>query len=98
MYSQSRPFASARTLFVSGTNAILPHSAGVRAIALSPRLWEAYNRKFGATFPMSLPDMAFDRDHHRALIRYNFGWRGGSLLAQKKDGCWTMSPRGNWIT
>ena len=98
MYSQSRPFASAHLLFISGTDAVLPHGAGVRAIALSPSLWDAYKQKFGATFPMSLPDIAFDQDHQRALIRYNFGWRGGSILAQKKDGRWTITPRGSWIT
>jgi len=98
MYPQLRPFASVRTLFVSGTNGILPHSAGVRAIALSRRSWDAYQRKFGATFPMSFPDIAFDGEHRRALIRYDFGWRGGSLLAQLKDGRWTMTPLGGWIT
>jgi tetratricopeptide (TPR) repeat protein len=98
MYPQPRPFASAATLFVSGVNAILPHSAGVRAIALPPRLWKTYQLKFGATFPMSLPDIAFDLDHQRALVRYDFGWRGGSFLAVKKDGRWTLTPRGGWIT
>ena len=98
MYSEPRPFASARTLFVSGTGAILPHSAGVRAVVLPPAILDAYRRKFGATYPMALPDVAFDQDRQRALIRYDFGWRGGSLLAEKKDVRWTITPRGSWVT
>jgi tetratricopeptide (TPR) repeat protein len=95
---QARPFASARTLFVSGPDVALPHGAGVRAIGLPPAALAAYRRKFGATYPMALPDIAFDQDRRRALIRYNFGWRGGSLLAERKDGRWVITPRVSWIT
>ena len=98
MYSQPRPFASARTLFISGLGVVLPHSAGVRAIVLPPAILEAYTRKFGATYAMALPHVAFDRDRQRALIRYDFGWRGGSLLAERKNGRWTITPRGSWIS
>ncbi len=98
MSPQQRPFASARTLFVSGTSVPLPHAAGVRAIAFSPRLFELYRQKFGATFPVDFPDIAFDRDRRRALIRYDFGWRGGSLIAEKKDGTWRITVRERWIT
>jgi hypothetical protein len=98
MYPQGRPFALARTLFISGTDVLLPHSAGVRAVVLPPATLEKYIRKFGATYPMQLPDIAFDHDRQRALVRYNFGWRGGSLLAERKDGRWTITERGGWIT
>jgi hypothetical protein len=98
MYWQPRPFASARTLFISGADATLPHGAGVRALTLSHAVLEEYKRKFGATYPMALPDVAFDQDRQRALIRYDFGWRGGSLLAERKDGRWMITPRGSWIT
>jgi tetratricopeptide (TPR) repeat protein len=98
MYAQPRPFASARTLFISGDGAVLPHSAGVRAVMLPPAVLEQYWQKFGATYPMALPDIAFDQGRQRALIRYDFGWRGGSLLAERKDGRWTITPRGSWIS
>ena len=98
MYAQPRPFASARTLFISGDGAVLPHSAGVRAVMFPPAVLEQYWQKFGATYPMALPDIAFDQGRQRALIRYDFGWRGGSLLAERKDGRWTITPRGSWIS
>ena len=98
MYSQPRPFASSRTLFIYGADVALPHDAGVRAVVLPPAILEEYSRKFGATYPMALPDIAFDQDRQRALIRYNFGWRGGSLLAEWKNGRWTITPRGSWIS
>jgi hypothetical protein len=62
MYFQPQPFTSAKALFVSGADAMLPHGAGVRALVLSPPALEAYRRKFGATYPMVLPDIAFDLD------------------------------------
>ena len=74
-----------------GADVALPHDAGVRAVVLPPAILEEYKRKFGATFPMALPDIAFDQDRQRALIRYNFGWRGGSLLAERKNGRWTIT-------
>lgn len=100
MSPQHRPFASVRTLFVSGGDGLLPHDAGVRAVAFPPAALEEYRRKFGATYPMALPDIAFDRDGQRALIRYNFRWRGGSLLAVRKKGRWTIDSRrmSMWIT
>jgi tetratricopeptide (TPR) repeat protein len=98
MSPQPRPLASARTLFISGGEAALPHGAGVRAVVLPPAVLEEYVGKFGATYPMALPDIAFDTDRQRALIRYDFGWSGGSLLAVRTNGHWTITPRGSWIT
>jgi tetratricopeptide (TPR) repeat protein len=98
MRPEPRPFASARTLFVSGEDLILPHAAGIRAVGLTPASLEAYRRKFGATYPMTMPDVAFDQARQRVFVRYDFGWRGGSFLAERRDGRWTITPRGSWIS
>jgi hypothetical protein len=93
-----RTSASARTLFVSGSPGVLPHAAGIRSILLPPPMLAQYRKKFGATYPMELPDIAFDRDRQRALVRFSFHWRGGSLLAELKDGHWVITSRSMWIT
>jgi tetratricopeptide (TPR) repeat protein len=85
-------------LFVSGDGALFPHAADVRAIVLPPALLAAYGEKFGATYWMELADIAFDEQRQRALIRYDFRWRGGSLLAERKNGRWVVTPRSSWIT
>lgn len=99
MSMQGRPFATARVLFVATpADATLPHAARVRAIALTPEALEEYVRKFGETYPLALPLVAVDEEHGRALVRYDFMWRGGTLKATRKDGVWTVSSASEWIS
>lgn len=65
---------------------------------LPPAAMELYRKKFGATYPMEMPDIAFDETHQRALVRYNFSWRGGSFLAERRDGHWVITTRGGWVS
>ena len=69
-----------------------------RTICLSPDVFTQYRAKFGATYPMEMPQVAFDKTRERALIRYSFGWRGGTLLATRKDGAWELKMLTTWIT
>jgi hypothetical protein len=88
----------APTLFVTGAGAGLSHAAGVRAVTFSPRAFEEYTKKFGATFPLAMPDVAFDSDRRRALLRYHFMWRGGVLKAEREGGVWVVEEVRGWIT
>jgi hypothetical protein len=98
MSSQPSPLASQRTLFVEVTRWPLPHAAGIRMVSLSPAMLTKYRAKFGATYPMRFPDIAFDRTRQRALILYSFGWSGGSMVAEWKDGKWELRQLSSWIT
>jgi len=97
MHAQPSSTPSFPVVFVEGP-ATLPHAAGVRAIVLPPEALERYRAKFGVTYPIASPEIAFDPTRQRALIHYSSGWQGGSLLAERKDGSWTIKVLSAWIT
>jgi len=98
MSRQALPFASERTLFLEAARCPVPHAARIRTICLSSELMKRYRVKFGATYPMEMPDIAYDRDRQRVLISYSLGWRGGVLVAVWKDGDLSIEEIVSWIT
>lgn len=87
-----------RTLFVRSERPILSALAtSMRVIVLSPEELTAYSAKFGFTAPLDI-SVIFDPAGNRALVIYNFQWRGGAYLATKQEGRWKVQPVESWIT
>lgn len=91
-------FQSNRTLFVVGAPCPIPYSAGVRGICFDSDTFDRYERKFGDHFPLILPEIVFDSRRRRALIHYDFGWTGGTILATWKRGDWQLQDLSTFVT
>ena len=98
MTGQPDPFGARPTLFVEADECPFGHNMPVRAICLAPQAFDRYRAKFGVTYPMEMAEIAFDPNKERALIRYSFRWRGGTLLATWKNGAWELKLLTSWIT
>jgi hypothetical protein len=97
MAAQPRPFTSLKTLFVRGDVA-LSAIGGLRVIALPTAAFDVYVKKFGPTYPLALPDIAFDPSHGRAFVRYDMGWRGGTFVVVQRNGKWILTDNRSWVS
>jgi tetratricopeptide (TPR) repeat protein len=87
-----------QTLFILSDRPILRALAtSIRVIVLGADQTAAYRAKFGFTTPLEI-SVIFDPAGNRALLIYDFQWRGGAYLAIREEGRWKMQVVEGWIT
>lgn len=73
-------------------------SLPLRMIVLTPAECEAWRKKFGTFYPLTIGTFFMDRKGTRAFCVWDAAWRGGSFRLNLRNGEWTVEHTGDWIS
>jgi hypothetical protein len=86
------------SFFVADRGLFAALSPARRVIVLSSEERDQARKRFGPFFPREIELFALDRAGHRAIVLWNSGWQGETILLQEKRGVWTAKQIGGWIS
>ena len=88
-----------RTMFIIGDRAWFAPARGAgRVIVLTAAEHEAYERKFGPSYFVTITFLLVRRDGRKAVIFIDETWAGQSYELTKTKNGWAVKELGGWVT